>query len=296
MDPLLPKQVRYQAALHADSQYSNRIKGALFRAVIYFLINTASNLRLSMTHTSTSLPWLEPGDPFPPAESAWGPGSEAPGLLAAGGDLSVGTLQRAYANGIFPWFSEGQPHLWWSPDPRMVLKMADFRLHRSLRKTITRFRNDARCEVRFDCAFTEVIAACAEAPRDGQPGTWILPNMVAAYARLHAAGHAHSVETWMDGELVGGLYCVALGKAVFGESMFAKAADASKIALAALVGFCRHHGVEWVDCQQNTAHLASLGAAEVPRAAFLAHIDQAKSALPLVWRFSPLYWNHILSA
>ncbi len=217
-------------------------------------------------------------------------------MLAAGGDLRVSTLQNAYANGIFPWFSEGQPHLWWSPDPRMVLQVADFRLHRSLRKTIIRFQSDAHCEVRFDCAFTEVIAACAHALRDGQPGTWILPPMVEAYAQLHAEGQAHSVETWVDGQLVGGLYCVALGKAVFGESMFSTVPDASKIALAALVGFCRNEGVELVDCQQNTAHLASLGAAEVPRAAFLAHINRAKLAPSLVWRFSPLYWNHILSA
>ena len=120
--------------------------------------------------------------------------------------------------------------------------------------------------------------------------------MVEAYIRLHAAGHAHSVETWVDGQLVGGLYCVALGKAVFGESMFAKTPDASKIALAALVGFCREHGISLIDCQQNTAHLASLGAAEVPRSVFLAHIRQVQSAVPVDWRFSPLYWNHILSA
>ena len=249
-----------------------------------------------MPNPSPSLPWLEPGDPFPPVVSAWGAGSDAPGLLAAGGDLSVSTLQNAYSNGIFPWFSDGQPHLWWSPDPRMVLQIANFRLHRSLRKTIMRFQNDPRCEVRFDFAFTEVIAACADAQRDGQPGTWILPPMVAAYARLHTVGYAHSVETWIDGQLAGGLYCVSLGKAVFGESMFAKLPDASKIALAALVCFCRHHGVELIDCQQNTAHLASLGATEVPRSAFLTQIRRAQSAPPLDWRFSPLYWNHILSA
>lgn len=249
-----------------------------------------------MSKPPPTLPWLEPGDPFPPVASAWGAGSDAPGLLAAGGDLSVGSLRQAYANGIFPWFSEGQPNLWWSPDPRMVLQIANFRLHRSLRKTLTRFAGNPRCEVRFDTVFTEVISACANTTRGGQPGTWILPPMVAAYTRLHAAGQAHSVETWMDGKLVGGLYCVALGKAVFGESMFARVPDASKVALAALVGFCRHQGVELVDCQQNTAHLASLGAAEVPRTAFLAHIRRAQSAPPLEWRFSPLYWNHILSA
>lgn len=249
-----------------------------------------------MPKPTPTLPWLEPGDPFPAAESAWDQRSDAPGLLAAGGELSVRSLRGAYAQGIFPWFSEGQPNLWWSPDPRMVLQTDDFRLHRSLRKTLSRFTAAAHCEVRFDTAFAEVIRSCAQMSRRGQPGTWILPPMVEAYTRLHAAGHAHSVETWMNGQLIGGLYCVALGKAVFGESMFTRVPDASKIALAALVAFCRHHGVNLVDCQQNTAHLASLGAAEIPRSIFLAHIRQAQSATPLEWRFAPLYWNHILSA
>lgn len=249
-----------------------------------------------MSNPSPSPPWLEPGDAFPSADCAWGPDSEAPGLLAVGADLAVNSLQKAYASGIFPWFSDGQPILWWSPDPRMVLKVSDFRLHRSLRKTLLRFRNNARCEVRFDTAFSKVIAACAETPRDGQPGTWIVPAMVHAYTRLHKAGIAHSVETWIDGELAGGLYCVALGRAVFGESMFTRVPDASKIALAALTAFCRHNAVALIDCQQNTAHLASLGAAEIPRQAFLEHIQRAREYPPIEWRFTPLYWNHILSA
>lgn len=242
------------------------------------------------------LPWLEPGAPFPAVEQAWGSKSDAPGLLAVGGDLSVASLQDAYANGIFPWFSEGQPILWWSPDPRMVLQVTDFRLHRSLRQALVRFKNDARCEVRFDTAFSQVIAACAATKRQGQPGTWILPEMVDAYLRLHEAGIAHSVETWIDGKLVGGLYCVALGRAVFGESMFTQVADASKMALAALVAFCRQNGIASIDCQQNTAHLASLGAAEIPRQVFLRHIRQAQAGPSIEWRFVPLYWNHILSA
>jgi len=249
-----------------------------------------------MPNSTLSLPWLEPGEPFPAAESAWNSASEAPGLLAAGGDLKVATLERAYGKGIFPWFSDGQPILWWSPDPRMVLQTANFRLHRSLRQALTRFSNDDRCEIRFDSAFPQVIQACANTPRRGQPGTWILPEMVQAYTDLHRAGTAHSVETWIDGKLVGGLYCVALGRAVFGESMFAHKPDASKIALAALVAFCRQTGVTAIDCQQNTAHLASLGATEVPRKAFLAHILQAQGDSSLDWRFTPLYWNHILSA
>lgn len=249
-----------------------------------------------MPKPTPTLPWLEPGDAFPDTCAAWGPESEAPGLLAVGGDLTVNSLLSAYANGVFPWFSEGQPHLWWSPDPRMVLQVANFRLHRSLRKTLTRFMDATHCEVRFDSAFNEVISSCAQMSRRGQPGTWILPPMVEAYTRLHIAGHAHSVETWVDGNLVGGLYCVALGKSVFGESMFTRIPDASKIALAALVAFCRQQGVELIDCQQNTAHLASLGAAEIPRSRFLSHIQQAQSEAELEWRFTPLYWKHILSA
>ena len=249
-----------------------------------------------MSNTSPSLPWLEHGDPFPAVESAWPTTSDAPGLLAAGGDLEVATLERAYCNAIFPWFSEGQPILWWSPDPRMVLKIANFRLHRSLRQVLKRFNSDSRCEVRFDSAFPRVIDACATTARRGQPGTWILPDMIHAYTRLHHAGIAHSVETWIDGRLVGGLYCVALGRAVFGESMFALETDASKIALAALVAFCRATGIDAIDCQQNTTHLASLGAAEVPREAFLADIQRAQRHRSVDWYFTPLYWNHILSA
>ena len=219
------------------------------------------------------LTWLEPGQAFPPLEQALGPDSFAPGLLAAGGDLSVPSLRRAYSQAIFPWFSDNQPILWWSPDPRMVLQVARFRLHRSLRKVLQRFVDDApRCEVRMDTAFEQVIRHCAGREREGQNGTWILPDMVDAYCALHRAGLAHSVETWVDGQLLGGLYCVALGRAVFGESMFSLATDSSKIALAALVCFCRAHGIAMVDCQQNTRHLASLGAAEMPREIGRAHV------------------------
>ncbi len=242
------------------------------------------------------LPWLEPSDPLPDAASAWGDADPVPGLLAAGGSLDVGNLLQAYANGIFPWFSEGQPILWWSPDPRMVLEVDRFRLHRSLRKTLARFAADARCEIRIDHAFEAVISNCSQSPRPGQTGTWILPEMVRAYARLHQAGHAHSVETWIDGELVGGLYCVAIGCAVFGESMFARRTDASKIALAALICFCARHGIPMIDCQQNTSHLASLGAREMPRARFVAHVARARRQAGPAWRFDPVYWNELLSA
>ena len=243
---------------------------------------------------SSQLPWLEPGDSLPSPTDAWGTHDPAPGLLAAGGTLDVASLCAAYAQATFPWYGPGQPILWWSPDPRMVLPVAQFRLHRSLRKTLQAFRARPGCEIRVDSAFEAVITACATKERVGQAGTWIVPDMVRAYAALHAAGHAHSVETWVDGKLTGGLYCVALGRAVFGESMFAHATDASKIALAALVCLCRHHGVELIDCQQNTRHLASLGGREIPRSDFLAHIRQAQTLQSPAWVFDPLYWNALL--
>jgi leucyl/phenylalanyl-tRNA--protein transferase len=178
----------------------------------------------------------------------------------------------------------------------MVLATANFRLRRSLRQAITRFVRNPCCEIRFDSNFASVISACASSQRRDQPGTWILPAIVHAYTALHHAGHAHSIEAWMDGQLVGGLYCVCIGRAVFGESMFSHASDASKVALAALVGFCRAQGIALIDCQQNTAHLASLGAHEVPRMAFLEQIERARQEPPVKWHFSPLYWKHILSA
>ncbi len=204
------------------------------------------------------------------------------------------SLVRAYSHGIFPWYSQGQPILWWSTDPRMVLEVSRFKLHRSLKKTIQRFRADEHCEIRFDTAFNTVIENCAHIERNGQGGTWIVPEMVAAYQALHLAGHAHSLETWVDGELAGGLYCVNIGKAVFGESMFADRTDASKLALAALVCFCRVHGVAFIDCQQNTAHLSSLGARETPRAQFASQVKAAIALEPPLWHFDALYWQHLL--
>ena len=242
------------------------------------------------------LPWLGPDDPFPPPSSGCGPDSTAPGLLAAGATLDVPRLLQAYAQGIFPWFSAGQPILWWSPDPRMVLFPAEFKLHHSLRKTIKRFRTLPSCEVRIDSDFSAVINACSSSPRSGQNGTWIVPAMIEAYEKLHEAGTAHSVETWVDGKLVGGLYCISIGKAVFGESMFARATDASKVALAALVGLCRTQGVDMIDCQQNTGHLASLGGREITRAQFLSNVLEARAHDALDWTFKPVYWDSLLSS
>ncbi len=192
--------------------------------------------------------------------------------------------------------SSGLAILWWSPDPRMTLQVSQFRLHRSLAKTLRRFMADPRCEVRFDSQFESVIGNCSRMPRSGQSGTWIVPDMIDAYLALHRAGHAHSVETWVDGRMMGGLYCVAIGHAVFGESMFALQPDASKIALAALVAFCRSAGVEMIDCQQNASHLASLGACEIPRPDFVAHVSRASAQAPPTWRFDPLYWLQLLPA
>ncbi len=247
-----------------------------------------------MKKSPRPLPWLDAGEDFPPVSRAWGHDDPAPGLLAAGGALDAATLVQAYSRGIFPWYSEGQPTLWWSPNPRMVLQTQRFKLHRSLRKTLQHFLGNTACEIRFDTAFASVINACASKPRDGQPGTWILPEMIAAYCALHAAGHAHSVETWVDDELVGGLYCVNLGGMVFGESMFAHVTDASKIALCALVAFSRAQDVTMIDCQQNTGHLASLGAQEVSRDEFTAHVSQVITRPALAWQFEPVYWNELM--
>lgn len=241
-----------------------------------------------------ALAWLEPGQAFPPVETAWGLQDPAPGLLAAGGVLDVITLVSAYSQGIFPWYSAGQPILWWSTDPRMVLQTNAFRLHRSLRKNIQSLLRAGRLEVRFDHDFERVIRSCAQTPRAGQNGTWILPAMVQAYIRLHQSGVAHSVETWIDGELVGGLYAINLGAMVFGESMFSRQSNASKIAFAALVAFCRAQQISLIDCQQDTAHLASLGAVLIPRQTFVQHVQKTTQLATPSWKFEPIYWQNLL--
>lgn len=242
--------------------------------------------------------WLHgPADPLPDTRRALGPGSDVPGLLAAGGGLEAQRLTEAYSKGVFPWYSEGQPVLWWSPDPRMVLLTDEFKLSRSLRKTIQRFARSPGCEVRIDSAFRRVIGACAGTPREGQNGTWIVPEMVEAYCAWHALGQAHSVETWVDGELVGGLYGVSIGRMFFGESMFSHASDASKIALAALVCFCREHRMPMIDCQQHTGHLASMGARELPRADFEARLTHSLGEPPVVdWLYDLALWRHLAAA
>ncbi|MCX8144947.1 MAG: leucyl/phenylalanyl-tRNA--protein transferase [Azovibrio sp.] len=211
------------------------------------------------------IPWLAGNAPFPPLETAL---KEPNGLLAAGADLGVPRLLEAYRQGIFPWFAPGEPVLWWSPDPRMVLFPEAFRPSRSLTRTLRR----GRFEVRLDSAFAAVVAACAETPRPGQNGTWITAEIRAAYGALHELGYAHSVETWLDGELVGGLYGVALGRMFYGESMFTRQTDASKVAFAHLVRYLRQEGFGMIDCQMKTPHLASLGAREIPRQEFIRRL------------------------
>jgi len=231
----------------------------------------------------SGLIWLEPDTPLPE------PGLALPeGLLAAGNDLSIARLQEAYSKGIFPWFNEGDPVLWWSPDPRMVLACADFKVSRSLAKKL---RQMARMEtsanpgvvVTTDLAFEHVIRACA-APRAHQAGTWISERIIQAYSQWHRLGQVHSVETWVDGRLAGGLYGVCQGSFFFGESMFAWETDSSKIALAYLVAFLSRNGITHVDCQQDTAHLDSLGAATMSRAGFLSLLRTAGQHAAPAWQ------------
>jgi leucyl/phenylalanyl-tRNA--protein transferase len=217
------------------------------------------------------IPWLPPETLFPPVGSAL---TEPNGLLAAGGDLSPKRLLAAYRQGIFPWYSAGEPILWWSPDPRMVLFPAELKISRSLAKAL---RNKPY-EVTLDTVFGKVMAACAGTVRDGQHGTWITAEMQAAYGRLHELGYAHSVEVWIEGKLVGGLYGMALGRAFYGESMFSWRTDASKFALAHLCVHLRRLGFGIIDCQMETAHLASLGARPIPRSEFIALLRRLATA------------------
>ena len=229
-----------------------------------------------------SIPWLGAHDPFPPVESAL---AEPNGLLAAGGDLSPERLLDAYAHGIFPWFNDEDPILWWSPDPRMVLFTGELHVSRSLRRVL----RSGTFTVTLDRAFEDVVRGCAE-PRADQDGTWITGEMFDAYVRLARLGAAHSVEVWADGLLAGGLYGVALGRVFFGESMFSRRSNASKVALAELTQQLARWSFTLIDCQMSTSHLASLGAREIPRTQFLRLIADgaAQPPVPSPWRFDTL--------
>lgn len=231
----------------------------------------------------SGLIWLDDTAPFPDPAAAL-----PEGLVAAGGRLSIERLTEAYARGIFPWFNDGDPVLWWSPDPRMVLACADLKISHSLakkRRQVARTEQDAdaRVKVTTDIAFASVIAGCA-GRRQTQDGTWISPAIQAAYTAWHRAGVAHSIETWVDGELAGGLYGVCMGRFFFGESMFARVSDASKLALTYLVDFLSSRGITHIDCQQQTAHLASMGARPVGRSDFLALLKRTVHGESPPWK------------
>jgi leucyl/phenylalanyl-tRNA--protein transferase len=221
-----------------------------------------------------TIPWLDKHSDFPDVSQALKEESGMPGLLAAGADLSPERLLQAYKNGIFPWYSEGQPILWWSLDPRMVLYTKELKTSLSLKKKIKQCQQNPRWEFRFDSAFTEVMQGCA-VTREGQAGTWITQDIIDAYTRLHHLGYAHSSEAWLDGQLVGACYGVCIGKMFYGESMFSRVSDASKMAFTHLCYFLREQGVEMIDCQQETSHLASLGARAIVREEFLKHLKIA---------------------
>jgi len=242
------------------------------------------------------LPWIVEGQALPPVSWAWGASTPAPGLLAASSDVSAQRLMDAYAEGVFPWFNVGQPVLWWSPDPRMVLQTRDFRFRRSLQQSLKRWSMNPEFELCFDRDFAQVICRCATSPRAGQKGTWIVPQMVTAYEDLHRLGLAHSCELRIRGELVAGLYFVALGRAVFGESMFTTVTDGSKMALACLVSVCLQHGIPAIDCQQNTRHLASLGAREIPRSDFLRGVHAGREQAPIDWARQSFNWTALASS
>jgi len=236
-----------------------------------------------MTHNREASPcWLNPEAPsieFPDVELAM---QEPDGLLAVGGALATEWLLQAYRRGIFPWYGPGQPILWWAPDPRLVLYPEQLHVSRSLARVIRK----GRYTVTLDAAFSDVVTACA-APRPGQSGTWITPEMREAYVKFHHEGYAHSAECWHEGQLVGGLYGVAIGGIFFGESMFARTTDASKVAFVALVRQLARWGFRLIDCQVHTDHLASLGAAAIPRQSFTAILEREchTPATPRHWKF-----------
>ncbi len=227
------------------------------------------------------IPLLGLTDDFPPITQAL---DEPNGLLAAGGGLGTQRLVHAYSRGIFPWFSEGDPVLWWCPDPRMVLPTAHVHISRSLRRRLRR----RDYEVSLDRAFPEVLRACA-APRRGENGTWLVPSMMRAYTRLHEAGAAHSIEVWKDARLIGGLYGVGLGRMFFGESMFSVQSDASKIALVTMAMQLARWGFPMIDCQMRTSHLETMGAIEIARKDFLDAIERLVQQPPITapWQLDP---------
>jgi len=242
------------------------------------------------------IPWLGPNEAFPNPLFTSDPDSTVPGLFAVSERIYPDQLQTAYQLGLFPWYSNNQPVLWWSPDPRMVLVPTQFKCSDSLKKTLRHFLVDTSKTILVDYDFSAVVRACATSTRKDQDGTWITHEIVDAYTALFEQGNAHCIAVMDHDILIGGLYCVCFGKAVFGESMFSKQTDSSKIALAALCAFCAENGVPLIDCQQETAHLRSLGASPIKREAFLqllqSSLNQTKIELP--WTFTKAILQHWL--
>ncbi len=238
------------------------------------------------------IPWLAPGMEFPPVVQAL----DSPnGLLAATAVVTAPRLIEAYRQGIFPWYSEGEPVLWWSPDPRMVLFTDELRVSRSLRKRARAIASEPATAICLDRDFVGAMRACAE-PRSDHPGTWITDDIIDSYAELHRHGLAHSIELWSHDACIGGLYGVAMGRMFYGESMFSRERDASKIALVALVRLLRNERVPVIDCQQKTAHLASLGAREIKRSEFCAMVAEAVQAPSIDWsRYADRNLNELLT-
>ncbi len=236
----------------------------------------------------TTIPWIDSPSDFPPTDEAL---EYPPGLLAASHQINADWLQASYAKGIFPWYSNNEPVLWWSTSPRAVLFTADFKLHRSLAKVARKTALDPERAIRLNTAFEQVMRACA-APRAGQEGTWITEEIIAAYVELHRRGLAHSVEHWHGNVLVGGLYCVAMGKMVYGESMFSTQTDASKVAFAHFVYWLKSQNVHIIDCQQATGHLMSMGARTVSREVFETEMANSIVQPTLNWEPRELTWTY----
>lgn len=242
------------------------------------------------------IPWLGPHDPFPNPLTETDPDPSVPGLIAVSENIYPDQLRRAYQQGIFPWYSDNQPILWWSPNPRMVLKPSKFKCSDSLRKIIRSFCQNIQSQIVVNDDFGAVIRLCATSSRKDQDGTWITHEIIDAYTALHEQGNAHSIAVIEDGQLTGGLYCVSFGGMVFGESMFSRKTNASKIALAALSSWCLNNDINMIDCQQETAHLLSLGAAPMPRKAFLEQLQISinQTKIKGSWTFDKTILHHWL--
>lgn len=244
----------------------------------------------------SQIAWLGPNDPFPNPLTEADPDPSVPGLIAVSEHIYPGQLARAYQQGIFPWYSDNQPILWWSPNPRMVLKPSEFKCSDSLRKIIRSFCQSDQSQIMVDDDFGAVIRSCATSTRKNQDGTWITHEIIDAYTALYEQGNAHSIAVIEDSQLTGGLYCVAFGGMVFGESMFSRKTNASKIALAALSAWCLQNGVSMIDCQQETAHLLSLGATPISRRVFLEQLQISinQTKIEKSWTFDKAILHHWL--